>query len=406
MRLLLLIFVLLVGTKLFSQTNTPTAQDSTSKSSNALYVDGVRQVDLVDYLLKIFKIKNSEQKRDDKKFRFSIFPTSSNVSGGKTVFTSISLAFLLGDYKTTNVSTIYFVPYISTNNRYGLQIQPNIWLNANKWNLSGEYFILNYPQETWGLGGNSSDTNETRIDYVCARIHQNILHKVAPTLYLGIGYALDYHYNVNVEKTNWSDDKSNTVNFPTNTTSSGLILPIIYGNRKNSLNPQGGYMCNLNYTMYFPFLGSNNHWESLFLDVRKYFALNLKKQRILALRSYYWTVTQGQAPYLDLPANRWEPISGSSSRGIMQNRYRSNALLYFESEYRFGISKNGLFGAVVFANVISASEFNTQNFTYWHPAAGTGLRIKFNKFSRTNIAVDFGMSKDYFAFYLNIGEVF
>lgn len=406
MRLTLLILALLVGTKLLSQTNTLTTQDSTTISTNSLYVDGVRQVDLVDYLLKIFKIKNSEQKRDDKKFRFSIFPTSSNVTGGKTVFTSISLAFLLGDSKTTNVSTIYFVPYISTNNRYGLQIQPNIWLNANKWNLSGEYFILNYPQETWGLGGNSADTNETRIDYVCARIHQNILHKVAPTLYLGIGYALDYHYNVIVEKTNWSDDKSNTVNFPTNTTSSGLILPIIYGNRKNSLNPQGGYMCNLNYTIYFPFLGSNNHWESLFFDVRKYFALNLKKQRILALRSYYWTVTQGQAPYLDLPANRWEPISGSSSRGIMQNRYRSNALLYFESEYRFGISKNGLFGAVVFANVISASEFNTQNFTYWHPAAGTGLRIKFNKFSRTNIAIDFGMSKDYVAFYLNIGEVF
>lgn len=389
-----------------SQKSNPSPIDTTLKSSNLLVVDGVKQTDLVDYLVKLFKIKNSEQKRDDRKVRFSIFPTSSNMAGGKTVFTSVNLAFMLGDMKNTNVSSIYFVPYIGTQRKYGFQIQPNIWLSENKWYFVGEYFILNYPQDTWGLGGNSADSNITRIDYDYLRFHQNGLKKVAPNFFVGLGYSFDQHYNIEVEKTNWSQEILDSMDVSEKTTSSGIVLPLLYGDRRNILNPQGGFMINVNYNLFLPALGSDSYWQSFFLDVRKYIAFNLIKQRILALRSYYWTVTDGTPPYLDYPSNRWEPISGSSSKGMAQNRYRSNALLYFETEYRFGITRNGLFGATIFASVLSASEFNTQRFEYWHAAAGAGIRVKFNKFSRTNIAIDFGFSKGYQTVYLNIGETF
>lgn len=389
-----------------SQKSKPSPIDTTLKSSNLLVVDGVKQTDLVDYLVKLFKIKNSEQKRDDRKVRFSIFPTSSNMAGGKTVFTSVNLAFMLGDMKNTNVSSIYFVPYIGTQRKYGFQIQPNIWLSENKWYFVGEYFILNYPQDTWGLGGNSADSNITRIDYDYLRFHQNGLKKVAPNLFVGLGYSFDQHYNIDVETTNWSQEILDSMDVTEKTTSSGIVLPLLYGDRRNILNPQGGFMINVNYNLFLPALGSDTYWQSFFLDVRKYIAFNLIKQRILALRTYYWTVTDGTPPYLDYPSNRWEPISGSSSKGMAQNRYRSNALLYFETEYRFGITPNGLFGGAIFASVLSASQFNTQQFSYWHPAAGVGLRVKFNKFSRTNIAIDFGFSKGYQTVYLNIGETF
>jgi hypothetical protein len=107
-----------------------------------------------------------------------------------------------------------------------------------------------------------------------------------------------------------------------------------------------------------------------------------------------------------LPANRWEPSAGSASRGIAQNRYRSNAILYGESEYRFGLTTNGLLGGIIFANITSASEYDTQDYQYWHPAAGFGIRVKLNKYSRTNVALDLGFSKGYQSLYLNIGEAF
>jgi outer membrane translocation and assembly module TamA len=81
-------------------------------------------------------------------------------------------------------------------------------------------------------------------------------------------------------------------------------------------------------------------------------------------------------------------------------------MFYYETEYRFGITANGLIGGVVFANLNSASEFGTQQFKYWHPAAGAGIRVKFNKYSRTNVTFDVGVSKEYWTVYVNIGEAF
>jgi hypothetical protein len=376
-------------------------------AGNVTKPGSVRQVDLIDFLVKIFKEKDSEEKRDERKVKFSLFPSASGKSGGKTIVTSFNATFRLGDTTNTSISTLYFVPYVSFSGQYGFQLQPNIWLSKNRWNFTGEYFIMNYPQATWGLGGNTPDKNETLIDYKHLRIHQNALKGIMPHIAVGLGYALDYHYNILVENTELGEktkyylpaDRDYLV-------SSGLTLSMLWDTRRSTINPQQGIMSSSTFSFFSPFLGSTDKYQSLFLDVRKYFPLTASKNHILALRSYYWTIVTGNAPYLDLPANRWEPISGSSSRGMQQNRYRSNAILYFETEYRFGITANGLLGGVLFASATSASQFGTQQFLYWHPAGGAGIRVKFNKYSRTNVTLDYGFSKGYQSVYLNIGEAF
>jgi hypothetical protein len=78
-----------------------------------------------------------------------------------------------------------------------------------------------------------------------------------------------------------------------------------------------------------------------------------------------------------------------------------------EAEFRYGISKNGLIGAVVFANAESLSELNSNKFQVISPAVGLGLRLKFNKFSNTNVCIDFGVgTKGSRGFAGNLGEVF
>lgn len=410
MKQLLLALCILSGANL-----TVYSQQSEASSRAQLYdstlsgvkADTIRKVDLVDYLVKIFKIKDSEERRNDRKVRFSLFPARSSAAGDKTVFTSFNLAFLLGDLKDTKVSNIYFYPYIGFSGQYGFQVQPNIWLKRNSWNFIGEYFILNYPQNTWGLGGNSPDENLTLIDYDHFRIHQNVMKGILPNFSIGLGYAYDKHYNIEVEESDYSNViKDYMPEDKDYTTSSGITIPFMYDLRKNLLNPRNGLMASLTYSFYLPSLGSDDKWQSLFTDFRKYINFPGGKSKILAFRSYYWTIISGNPPYLDLPANRWEPASGSVSRGIRQNRYRSNALLYFETEYRFGITANGFLGGVIFASVTSASEYNTQQFSYWHPAGGTGIRLKFNKYSNTNVTFDFGFSREFASVYLNIGEAF
>ena len=127
---------------------------------------------------------------------------------------------------------------------------------------------------------------------------------------------------------------------------------------------------------------------------------------MLAFWTVYWTALKSHVPYLDLPSIGWDPYQQRSGRGFDQNRYRGNRLFYLESEYRRDITPNGLLGFVLFSNLNSVSEPGTNRFEYLHPAAGCGLRVKFNKHSGTNLALDYGMSKGYSAVYLNLGETF
>jgi hypothetical protein len=400
--LFILILWLLSGAALKAQ-NIDSAivktQIDSTLSLSAMYSS--KPVDLVDYVVKFLKVKAPEEKRSNRKVRFSLFPTQSGASG-KTIVTTFNATFLLGDISNTNISTLYFIPYISFSNQYGFQLQPNIWLSKNSWNFTGEYFILNFPQNTWGLGGDSQEENELLVESKHLRVYQNALIKIVPNLAVGLGYALDRHYAIETgeSQTIVVSDSSKA------TTSSGIAFPVIFDNRRNSINPQQGIYAKLAVNLYLPGMGSDDKWQSLFCDVRKYFNLSDRKTSILAFRSYYWTILSGKAPYLDMPAVRWEPALGSASRGIRQGRYRSNAILYGEAEYRFGITANDFLGGVVFTNVTAPSRYDTQQFVYLHPAVGAGIRLKFNKFSRTNVTLDYGASKEFQSVYLNIGEAF
>lgn len=377
--------------------------------SHAQAQDSIPQVDIVELTIKAFKIDLKGKTRDNRKVYFSLFPTQSGVpGGGRAIVTSFNAAFYVGEKSNTRISTVYFVPYITFVGKYGFLIRPSIWLPKNTWNLAGDYRFLIYPQYSWGLQGESSSDEQTLIDNSYIRFYQTALKRIGTHWGVGLGYMLDHHYNISEEMNGTTE--GHLINYPTGqestTTSSGLVFPLAYDSRINPINPQGGAYALLNYRFNAPALGSDHEWHSLYWDNRKYFSFSKTRKNILALRGYYWTVLSGQVPYLDLPSIGWDLGIIPSGRGIQQGRYRSNALLYFESEYRFNITANGLFGGVLFSNVTSASEYGTQNFQSWHPAIGTGLRVKFNKYSRTNILMDIAFSKGYTGLYLNIGEAF
>ena len=135
--------------------------------------------------------------------------------------------------------------------------------------------MLNYPQNTWGLGGNSQEENLTMIDYDHTRIHQNAMKGILPNLSVGLGYAYDKHYNIAVEESDYSnvingympEDKDYTI-------SSGITFPVMYDLRRNQLNPQKGFMASFTYSFYHPFFGSDDKWQSLFLDIQKIFSVS------------------------------------------------------------------------------------------------------------------------------------
>lgn len=404
-KLLLTAFCCLLPFMLLAQTPTDTAN---------MDVDTTGQRDLIDIGTKLFKFKPRSKYTGKKQVFFSILPLSSSVPGGsKALVTSTTAGFYLGNRKTTYISSVTFAPYFNLKGRYGLPIHSSIWTPDNTYNVQGDIRFLVYPQNTWGLGGKRGEDEKLLVNFDYIRFYQTVLKRIKPFFYVGVGYNLDYYFSINTKVNNQTTTLRDFTQYPygteegKNSFSSGVTLNAVYDTRQNLFNPFPGLFANLIYRHNAGFLGSDNNSQSLYLDFRKYIAVgdNSVYKSVFAFWTYYWTTLSDGTPYLNLPGIGNDPYQ-RSGRGIEQNRYRGENLIYFEAEYRRDITPNGLFGFVVFTNFNSVSEPNTHRFAYVNPAAGAGLRVKFNKRSNTNIALDYGFSKGYNGLIIGLGEAF
>jgi len=372
--------------------------------------DTVDQKDLVTLFLDFTHIKIKKRKRvNGQKVYYSLLPFGTLPRGGTALVTTTQAGFYLGDRKTTYLSHITFSPSTNLHGQFNLPFISNVWSAGNKWNFTSDIRYTYIPQDTWGLGGKQQEADKLRINYSYLRLYATALKKIRPYLFAGMGYHLDYQVNIRP-----ADDSSSiqqftgyqygTLNY-SNSFSSGISFNLLYDTRANSINPLSGYYGNLAFRINPTFLGSNQRWYSLYADARKYIPFTEKGQNVLALWTYFWTTFGSPSPYLGLPAVGWD-TEQKSGRGFYNRRYTGSTLWYLEAEYRKDISRNGLLGFVVFANLNSVTEPGTGQFAYLHPAAGTGLRFKFNKNTGTNIGVDIGVSKGYTGIYFNLGEAF
>lgn len=380
--------------------------------ASVIKTDTARQTDLIDIARKIFHVHSKTiREQRDKKVYFSILPISSAVPGGsgRALITSTTAAMYLGPRRTTNISSATFTPYWNFEGRFGLPLRTSVWFPNNTLTIQGDTRFLVYPQFTWGLGNSHDNTSQVLVDYKYIRFYQSVLKRITPYLFVGPGYHLDYHFNIKIDDPNQDLKQYSGYDYGTssNSFSTGVSLNLLFDTRNNSINPLPGAYANVVYRINPKVLGSNDSWQSMYIDLRKYLSLNptvKNQQNVLAFWTYLWTVLNGKTPYLDLPSIGWDPYN-RSGRGIDQNRYRGKTLYYLESEYRRDITRDGLLGYVVFGNATTVSGTGGL-FSSWFPAAGAGLRIKFNKGSSTNIGIDYGFSKGYSSIMFNLGETF
>lgn len=381
-------------------------------ADHSIKKDTVNQRDLIDIAVKWLHIRNTDLKPDGKrKIYFSFLPFGTSVPGGSgtALITSTTAGTYLGPRNTTYLSTASFAPYWNFKGRFGLPLRTSIWLPNNSWTIQGDTRFLYYPQYTWGLGNNNNPDHRILVSYKYIRFYQAALKRIRPYMFVGVGYHLDYRFNIS-----GGDSASHFEKFTgyangtgSNSLSSGISLNFLYDSRYNAFNPLPGSYANIVYRVTPGFLGSHTNWRSLYMDVRKYVSLNRsypEQQNTLAFWTYLWTSLGNGTPYLDLPSIGNDPYN-RSGRGIDQNRYRGKTLYYAETEYRRDITRDGLFGFVVFGNLTAVSG-NGGLFSHWYPAAGAGLRIKFNNGSKTNIGIDYGFSKGYNSVIFSLGEAF
>ncbi|MFD0765208.1 BamA/TamA family outer membrane protein [Mucilaginibacter lutimaris] len=410
---LLLVAIVLSPMLIKAQDKSSTVKLTRTRINDTLVVarqDTSAQKDLYDVIRSIFNKKDSVANKGinviGTKPVFSVLPAVGYTLQTKLAVTlSGNIAFRIAG--NSRISTISSNSAYTQNKQIIIPVQSNIWTAGDRFNFIGDFKYYKYPQSTFGLGTNSSAANENPMDYTLVRFYETILTRIVGNLYAGAGFIYDRHYNVS-EQGNPDGSPSDYSKYDPmpSTTSAGITLNALIDMRDNSINPSRGFYAGVQYRDNKGFLGSTRPWTSLVIDVRKYYRFPASSRNVIAFWSYNWLVLNGKPPYLDLPANTWDQYNGTG-RGYIQGRFRGAQMVYAESEYRYRITKNGLLGGVAFINAESFSGAPGTALQKIQPGYGAGLRIKLNKVSKTNIAVDYGFgnqgSKGVF---VTVGEIF
>ncbi len=342
-----------------------------------------------------------------------------------------SANILLGDRKTTNLSSSLANLTVTSKKQLNVNIRTNIYTPNNKWILQGDYRLLLFSQPTYGLGVNfrntgdfnlngisvSIDPDEQPMRFNYIRFYENVYRQLNGAWYAGLGLNIDHHYAIEDQLLDVKSpitshyDYSNQNEFSLNKyTTNGITFNLLYDSRDNTVNPLTGQFAQLTFRENAKLFGSSQSSATLYYEYRTYLNLgDVKKGRhILALWTWGQLVTSGKLPYLATPSIGWD-MYNRSGRGYIQGRIRGENLVYNESEYRFPISKNGLLGGVAFLNATTASNSKMHQpvFDAFALGYGMGLRVKMNKKTNTNISIDYGRGRNGSGgIYFNLQETF
>jgi Omp85 superfamily domain len=386
-----------------------TASDSAARDT-AVSSAGVRQIDITDVAQKIFKPRSvRKNKLDDSlvvKPTFSALPAVGYTLTTKTAGTlSGNMAFRTNP--NAKLSIVTASAAYTQNKQFTVPVESNIWTKNSTYNFLGDYRFYKYPQTTFGLGSNSPIEDQELLDYYFIRFAEVVQHEIVPNFFAGLGYMMEVQWKiVDHPLSNGKRSDFEKYDSAAKELASGFIVNAVYDDRDNSISPSRGIYAGVQFRSNLTALGSQQNWQSLIIDTRTYLKFPADSRNVLAFWSYDWLIIEGKPPYLDLPSTTWDVYS-NTGRGYIQGRFRGSKMVYLESEYRIALTANGLLGMVVFVNAESLSAAPGTPLESIQPGVGTGLRIKLNKKSKTNLAIDYGFgAQGSNGLFINIAEAF
>ena len=382
-------------------------------SSSALVIPpGQRDVmDIVARLLRRPEVKGEVSVKSRQGLSLTFLPSLGyNPSYGAFIGVSLSAGGWLGDPATTSVSSGSAGISYSTTGQLSLQAKSSFFLPDNNLVLMGDWRYLDTSQPTYGLGPHSLNQSSYPMDFVLYRFYQSVYRRVGIShVYAGLGYHFDRHDKIfdsraaAGEVTPYSTYSRGT---PVHTQASGFSANVLVDSRDNAINARRGVYWNAGMRAYQKAFGSDDNWQLLASDFRGYRPYPKGSRNAFAVWTYQW-FTFGHAPYLELPATGWDTY-GRGARGYLQGRIRAPNQFYAEFEYRAVFRRDGLLGGVAFLNLMASTEpEGAGSFGPLDPGYGIGFRMKFNKRTDTNLAVDAANSRDNIVrFFFGLQEVF
>lgn len=373
-------------------------------------------IDVNDILSKWFGKKNAPPKKNS---GIALLPAIGyNPSVGFMLGANISAGKNLGDPNDTRMSTATATAFFTTKNVLNLQLRHNIFTKGDNYNLQGNIQFTKMVVLDYGMGSTSGKDGKegfsvmqyatknsplvNPIRYNEIRINEKLYKKISPRVLVGAGVAFNYHFDIEDENLK-VDSFKYTPHYeynikkgfnPNHYTTSGVLLNIQYTTRDHLNRAFKGIYADVTFRLNPTWLGSTKPSTQMMTEFRKYFGLSQRNpEHVLAFWHLGTYKLTGDLPYLDLPATASD-MYNRSGRAYTIGRFRGPSYFYLESEYRFPITKNKFISGVVFTNIQTVSDGEDMKlFNILVPGAGTGLRIQFNKMTRTNICIDYAFGR-------------
>ena len=415
--ILLIIVLLLESGKSFGQAESTDFKDVTNKWRNI--IDTLTKKDLVvgKTYLSVLPV-------------LGYAPANGFLIGG-----AISFARLFGP-PPTNLSSGMLNFQVTSKRQLIVNARSKVYLPGNKWFLQGDWRLLLFTQPTYGLGINNSEFNKTHfytnnmdqisddslaepMNFKQVRFYEEGTRKLGNShYYAGMGIMVDQHFAIVDERLDTVKESpyyyitnhykySDTNSFnPSGYGTNGIKITLLTDTRDNISNCFKGYYASISLLNNFKIGNNSKQSMQLLYDARYYLGLGKNPRHVFAFWGWGNILLNGKVSYMALPSIGWDTYN-RSGRGFIQGRYRGLSMVYNEVEYRFPISKNGLFGGVLFVNATTASNYTKKLFDKTAFGRGAGIRMQLDKRARTNLCVDIGLGADRAtAIYFNLQEAF
>ena len=387
-----------------------------------------KQFDIADLLKAILHPNKPAPPVVKKPSGITIIP---NIASNPTIGFQVGIKAVAGKKLGQDPSTLLSVAAtsasITTKGIIYFYINHNIYTNANKWNLQGNLVIAKTVTPDYGLGIGKGATaskediilsDAARKGYALHSIYFNFREKiykeVQKNLFLGAGVSFDVRRQI-VDRIN-----ADTVLTPykiynrrygfdgAHYSSNGIFFNVQYTTRDNQNRAYKGFYADAGFRANQTWLGSTKNALQFTNDLRKYFSLSSRNpEHLIALWNWGSYLLTGNVPYLELPGSGKDGTF-RSARGYTTGYFKGTKFNYSEIEYRFPITANKFLSGVSFFNLQTANDLQgTHLFDRWQRGGGAGLRVLFNKHTRTNLCLDyaFGTYRSK-GFFLGLNEAF
>ena len=331
--------------------------------------DSVKPIDVGDIWRSVFRKK--EGKGKSKKTDIAILPTVSyNPSFGLLLGGSIDAGAVFGNGPETIYSTFGLSASVTTKGNVSGTVRHNIFTPGNRWNLQGNCQITTMGIVDYGIGTGQGGGGFQRkgialnalptknsdssfpIRYKQLRLFDKIYRQAGRYLFVGGGLSFDMFWNILDEKhgegfstphSRYSDRNGfDTMKYSAN----GFLLAFQYNSREHPGRSYGGFYADVNILFNKTWLGSSRNSTLLMYDLRKYFSLSKRNpENVIAF--WHWASYKlgGSIPYLEMPGTAHDTY-GRSGRGYTFGRFKGPSFAYFETEWRFPITRNKFISGV------------------------------------------------------------